>query len=116
MKTLKNVTRGIGETGAWKKLAKPTISRGKTAWPKNKPDLERYGVRFDYDGEVVENGQTFHKYQLQPNAGKVPASIEDWRNKNGGTHGVMTSILIKKDATKDEVTQAVDDAMKNVQF
>ncbi|KAF2629278.1 hypothetical protein BU25DRAFT_420152 [Macroventuria anomochaeta] len=108
MKTLKTVSRGISDSGAWKKLAKPTISRGKTAWPKNKPDLEQYDVRFDYDGEVVQNGQVFHKYQSQPYAGKIPASTEDCRNMNGGTRGVMTSILIKQDATQEEVTQAVD--------
>jgi hypothetical protein len=116
MKTLKTVSKGVGESGGWKKLAIPTISRGKTAWPKTKPDLERYGVRFDYDGTVDQGGQTFHKYQLQPNAGKIPASIEDWRKKNGGTHGVMASILIKEGATKEEVTQAVEDGIKNVQF
>jgi hypothetical protein len=53
---------------------------------------------------------------MQPNAGKVPASIDDWRNNNGGTHAVMTSLLVKKDATKEEVTQTVDEAMKNVKF
>jgi hypothetical protein len=116
MKTLKAVSKGINDSGAWKKLATPTVSRGKTAWPKSQPELERYGVRFDYDGEVEHDGQKFHKYQLQPNAGKIPASIEDWRNKNGGTHGVMTSIMVRQDATKEEVAQAVDDAIKKVQF
>lgn len=38
------------------------------------------------------------------------------RSKNGGTHGVMTSVLIKKDATKEEVLQAVEDAFKYVKF
>lgn len=78
MKSLKAVKRGVSDSGAWKKLSQPTISRGKTAWPKGTADLERYGVRFDYDGEVTQNGQIFDKYQLQPNAGKVPASIEEW--------------------------------------
>jgi hypothetical protein len=48
--------------------------------------------------------------------GKIPASIEDWRNKNGGIHEVMTSFMIRQDVTKKEVTQAIDDAIKMVQF
>jgi hypothetical protein len=67
MKTLKTVSEGINDSGAWKKLATPTVSRGKTAWPKSQPKLERYGVRFDYDGEVERDGQKVQKYQLQPN-------------------------------------------------
>jgi hypothetical protein len=53
MKTLKNISKGLSDSGAWKKLSKPTVSRGKTGWPKTQPDLERYGVRFDYDGETT---------------------------------------------------------------
>jgi hypothetical protein len=56
MKTLKTVSKGINDSGAWKKLATPTASRGKTTWPKSQPGLERYGVRFDYDGEVECDG------------------------------------------------------------
>jgi hypothetical protein len=47
---------------------------------------------------------------------KIPASIEDWKKKNGGIHEVMTSVMIRQDATKKEVTQAIDDAIKMVQF
>lgn len=63
-----------------------------------------------------KNGQTFYKDQLQPNAGKIPALIEDWRKNNGDKHGVMTVVLIGKDATKEEVSQAVHNCFKKVKF
>jgi hypothetical protein len=114
MKALKTVAKTLGDSGAWKKLANPTVSRGKTAWPKGSADLENIGIRFDYDDEVTQDGTVFHKYQCQPNAGKISASLKDWREKNGGTHAVITTVLIRKDATKSEVLQAVEEAMENV--
>lgn len=87
----------------WEKLRKPTVARGKTQWPKTQSDLENQGVRFDYDGIIEENGQIYHKYQVQPNAGKIPSSWKEWRDKNGGTHAVIGTVKIKQDATKDEV-------------
>ncbi|KAJ4368446.1 hypothetical protein N0V83_006803 [Neocucurbitaria cava] len=110
---LKSMSKVVGDSGAWKKLANPTVSRGKTAWPKTSADLENIGVRFDYDEEVTVDGTVFHKYQCQPNAGKIPASLKDWREKNGGTHAVITTVFVKKDATKSEVVQAVEDAMND---
>lgn len=69
---------------AWKKLANPTVSRGTTAFPRSRKEQEALGVRLDYDGEVTKNNIQYHKYQIQPNAGKVLTSIEQWRKKNGG--------------------------------
>ncbi|KAF2437965.1 hypothetical protein P171DRAFT_505743 [Karstenula rhodostoma CBS 690.94] len=114
MKALKSVGRALGDSGAWKKLANPTVSRGKTAWPKSNAELENIGVRFDYDEEVTQNGVVYHKFQCQPNAGKISASLKAWREKHGGTHAVMTTILVRKNATKSEVLQAVDGALNNV--
>ncbi|PVH97320.1 hypothetical protein DM02DRAFT_658396 [Periconia macrospinosa] len=114
MKALKSIGKALGDSGAWKKLANPTVSRGKTAWPKGNAELEKIGVRFDYDEEVERDGVVFHKFQCQPNAGKIPASLQDWRERNGGTHSVITTVLIKKDGTQSEVLQAVEEAMKNV--
>ncbi|KAF2118670.1 hypothetical protein BDV96DRAFT_642852 [Lophiotrema nucula] len=113
-KALKSVGKTLSEGGAWKKLATPTVSRGKTAWPKTSSDLENIGIRFNYDDEITQNGVVYHKYQCQPNAGKIPASLKDWREKNGGTHAVITTVLVKKDATKSEVVQAVEEAMIRV--
>lgn len=96
------------EPNAWKKLGKPTVDRGKTQWPKGTSELERQGVRFDYDGEVVQGDQKYHKWQVQPNAGKIPSSWENWRDKNGGTHAVIATFKVKDNATKDEVKQALD--------
>lgn len=73
----------------------PTVNRGKTVWPKTQADLLKYGIRWDYDGVVKkDDGKEYHKYQLQPNAGKIPSLIKQWRDKNGGTHAVMTTLYI----------------------
>lgn len=99
---------------SWKKLAKPTVGRGKVAFPSAPKDRERLGVRFDYDGEVVRDGIQCHKYQVQPNAGKVPTSIENWRKKNGGTHAVMGDIFVKKDGTEEDVEAGVEEGLAEI--
>jgi hypothetical protein len=59
---------------------------------KTPADLLRYGVRWNYDGIVKkEDGKEYHKYQLQPN-GKIPSSVKQWRDKNGGTLGTLNRI------------------------
>jgi len=100
---------------AWKKLANPTVGRGKTAFPRSQKEQETLGVRLDYDGEVTQDGIQYHKYQIQPNAGKVPTSIEQWRKKNGGTHAVMGSIFVKKDGTKEEVDAGVTEGLDSIE-
>lgn len=97
---------------AWKKLANPTVDRGQTAWPKSQAELLRYGIRLDYDGVVQVDGIDHHKYQCQPNAGRIPSSVKDWRDKNGGTHAVITSFTIKKDGSEKDVRDAVTAAFK----
>jgi hypothetical protein len=97
------------------KLTNVSVSRGKTAWPKAEKDLMNLGIRFDYDGEVTQNGIVYNKFQVQPNAGKVPSSVQQWRDNNGGTHAVMGSMLVKKGGTKDDVEDAFaqfEDAFK----
>ncbi|EER29466.1 hypothetical protein CPC735_071480 [Coccidioides posadasii C735 delta SOWgp] len=84
-----------------RKFFKPTVARGKTVWPKNPADLLRYGVRWDYDGINKHNGVDCHRYQLQPNAGKIPSTIKEWRDKNGGTHAVITVMHIPVDTEPD---------------
>lgn len=91
----------------WEKLTDPTVKRGGTQWPKTPAELEKQGIRFDYDGTVEENGEVYIKYQVQPNAGKIPSSWREWRDKNGGTHAVIGPVKIKKGATKDEVNQSL---------
>ena len=92
----------------WQRLAKPTAGRGKTQWPKKQSEQEKHGVRFDYDGEVIEGGQKYHRWQVQPNAGKIPSSWKEWREKNGGTHAVIGTVKVKDDATKEEVQEALN--------
>lgn len=53
-----------------KKFFEPTVGRGNTVWPRSPADMLRYGVRWDYDGEITrDDGNLYHKFQLQPNAG-----------------------------------------------
>jgi hypothetical protein len=97
-----------GGSDAWKKLGKPTVGRGKTQWPKKTSEQESQGVRFDYDGETTEGGQKYHKWQVQPNAGKIPSSWKEWRDRNGGTHAVIGTVKVKDNASKQEVKEALD--------
>lgn len=78
----------------------PTTSP-KRSLPSNQPDHETLLLKY-------------HKYQCKPNAGRIPSSVREWREANGGTHAVMASILIKKDGTKEDVQTAVDEAVKTV--
>ena|SRR2546421_9089972 len=96
----------------WKKLTNVSVGRGKTAFPKASKDLKNLGVRLDYDGHVDRDGMTYNKFQMQPNAGKIPSTIKDWRDKNGGTHAVMTAVFIKDQGTKDDVKEGIDTARK----
>ncbi|KAK2756475.1 hypothetical protein FQN54_005368 [Arachnomyces sp. PD_36] len=102
-----NVFVGRG-SDVWKKLTNPTVRRGGTQWPKSSGDQEAHGVRLDYDGDIEENGQIYHRYQVQPNAGKIPSTWKAWRDKNGGTHAVIGIVKVKKGATKRDVEDALN--------
>ncbi|RAL03196.1 uncharacterized protein BO80DRAFT_423157 [Aspergillus ibericus CBS 121593] len=99
-----------------KKFYMPTVSRGKTVWPKSSADLLRYGVRWDYDGIVMHDGKEYHRYQLQPNAGKIPSTIKDWRDKNGGTHAVIAVMHLptNKEPEADEFEAAAREALEDM--
>ncbi|OAT02968.1 uncharacterized protein BDCG_17862 [Blastomyces dermatitidis ER-3] len=71
-------------------------------------ELLNLGIRWDFDGEVTINGVVYNKFQVQPNARKVPAPVSEWRRKNGGTHAVMGSMFVKKDGSVDDVESAWD--------
>lgn len=98
LKTIRTAVNFIrGRPADLKKFFEPTVNRGQTVWPKSPADLLRYGVRWDYDGVVTkDDGKEYHKYQLQPNAGKIPSSIRLWRDANGGTHAVMATLYIPR--------------------
>jgi hypothetical protein len=98
----------------WKKFTDVSVSRGKTVYPKSSGDQERVGVRWDYDGEVSKADGVYNKFQMQPNAGKVPSSIRQWREQNGGTHSVMASAFVRKGGTKDDVKKGLEEAAKSV--
>lgn len=109
-KSLGNAVTKAVEGNRWTKFSNPSAGRGKTVFPTGSKDQENLGVRWDYDGETNIGGDTYHKFQMQPNAGKIPAGIKDWRERNGGTHAVMASAYVKKDGTKEDVREALSAA------
>ncbi|RHZ57201.1 hypothetical protein CDV55_103493 [Aspergillus turcosus] len=70
---------------------------------KGKDNQETIGIRYDYDDGVTPDDGVYHKFQIQPNAGKIPSTFKTWRDKNGGTHKVMATAFVKTDFTKDDV-------------
>lgn len=98
------------------KFFRPTAGRGKTVWPKNPADMLKYGIRWDYDGIITHQGKQCHKFQLQPNAGKIPSSIKAWREANGGTHAVITTMYIPvgEEANKTNFEAAAEEALKAI--
>lgn len=96
-------------TNAAKKFTNVSVNRGKTAYPKAPKELENLGIRWDFDGEVVRDGVLYNKFQVQPNAGKVPSTIRDWREKNGGTHAVMGTMYVKKNGSVGDVEDGFEE-------
>jgi len=113
---LQKVQDTVVSGNSWKKLARPSVGRGKTAFPKDPAEQKRLGVRYDYDGEIAgEDGTVYHKFQMQANQGNdIPSTIKNWRQANGGTHAVMANVLVKKDGTKEDVGDALAAAHKGI--
>lgn len=98
-----------GRNADLKKFFDQTAGRGKTVWPKSPVDMLKYGVR--WDGVIThDDGKEYHKYQLQPNAGKIPSTLKEWRDKNGGTHAVITTMYIEKGIQPNE--EVFEDSLK----
>ncbi|PGH34812.1 hypothetical protein GX50_02373 [[Emmonsia] crescens] len=108
MKKIFRTAKGM-ISAASKKFTSVTAIRGGTAYPKKPSELLNLGIRWDFDGEVTINGVVYNKFQVQPNAGKVPPSVSEWRRKNGGTHAVMGSMFVKKGGSADDVKSAWDE-------
>lgn len=93
----------------WEKLAKVTVPLHGTAFPKSSADNEKFGVRFDFAGTVERENKIFNRFQVQVNAGKIPTPWKEWRERNGkGTHGIVATVEVPQDATKDEVQEALE--------
>ncbi|KAG2413238.1 hypothetical protein HFD88_002427 [Aspergillus terreus] len=112
--TLKSAIGRALEGNAWTNFTDPTAGRGHTTFPKGPADQERLGVRWGYDGEVTNAYGVYHKFQMQPNAGKVPSAIRRWREGHGGTHAVMATALVKKGGTKEDVENGLKEAAATV--
>ena len=115
-RAFKSVVSLAVEGNNWTKFANPTAGRGLTAYPKKPADQERICVRFDYDGVISkgQDGEEYHNFEMQPNAGNIPSSFEGWGDASGGTHSVVANVLVKKGATKGEVEGALKDAVAEV--
>ncbi|PPQ83051.1 hypothetical protein CVT24_011990 [Panaeolus cyanescens] len=112
---LATVTEAVVSGPGWKKFVKPTVGRGNTAWPRSPDEQQRHGVRYDFDKEVTRDGKVYNKFQMQPNAGKVPSVIKTWREKAPrGTHSVMAEVLVPKDGNEEDVEKALNDAHKDI--
>lgn len=57
-KILRAAANRAVEGNTWTKFTKPTVNRGKTVFPKTEADLEKFGVRWDYDGDVERSKTT----------------------------------------------------------
>ncbi|KAB8356451.1 hypothetical protein FH972_024034 [Carpinus fangiana] len=107
-KQWKILVKAVCSGDGWKKLIRPTVPVHGTAWPKTQPELQKYGIRFDYAGKFEKLNKTYHRFQAQVNAGKIPASWEDWRKRNGGTHAIVATIEVPEDGTADDVQEALE--------
>lgn len=95
------------------KLTSLTVHRGLTALPTKSIDEQSYGLRADFDGEMVCNGVKYNKFEIQPNAGsKIPSAVEQWRDKNGGTHAKIGSIYVKDGGTQEDVKHAFEEFLR----
>ncbi|KAF9493684.1 hypothetical protein BDN71DRAFT_1067110 [Pleurotus eryngii] len=96
---LTGVTETVLNGHSWKKFVNPTVTRGSTAWPRESHEQEKYGVRYDYDGEQEIGGTMYHKFQMQANArNKIPSTVRNWRSKaEHGTHDVMANVFVPVD-------------------
>ena len=116
-RAFKPVMTSALEGNNWHKLTEPTVARGRTVFPTKPADKERLGVRFDYDGEITIGGIVYHKYQIQPNAGnKIPPTVKNWRESNGGTHAVIADLYVKKGGTKADVEASLREASGKIKY
>jgi hypothetical protein len=53
---------------------------------------------------------------MQPNAkDDIPFTTKQWKDANkDGTHKVMADVFVKRGGTKDDVKEALEEAMKQV--
>ncbi|EUC30352.1 hypothetical protein COCCADRAFT_104151 [Bipolaris zeicola 26-R-13] len=109
-------TATIIESNRWKKFTKVSVSKGNVDWPQNMRDQERFGVQNNYQGEIInKDGVVYNKFHVQPNAGKIPAPINQWKEDNGGTNAVMTSVYVEKDGTQEDVKEGLEEAAKSIE-
>ena len=99
------------------KFFKSSVSRDNPIWLKTSADLLRYGVRWDYDSIVTYENKECHKFQQQPNAGKILSTIKQWRVKNGGTHAVIGVMYVPVDTDPDGkgLEEAAKEALEDIE-
>lgn len=65
--------------------------------------------------DTNETAMRFQRYLLTLSLlvpGKIDASIKAWRDKNGETHAVITTLYLKKGSTKQEAKDAIEKAFR----
>ena len=115
LRFLGTVTQVVVGSNGWEKFSNPTVACGGTVWPRSPAEQRRLGVRYDYDGDEEIDGIVYHRFKMQPNAGRIPSCIKHWRSKSArGTHSVMAEVLVPRGAGKAEVEAALDRAHRGV--
>lgn len=110
-KAFKSLTSELMSNNMWMKLVDMTVGRSLTAYLREAKMQLKLGVRFDFDKTIThEDGTEYNMFKLQANARKIPSTIQAWRDKNGGTHAVIATVLIKKNGTTDDVKAAIEAA------
>ncbi|KAI4221840.1 MAG: hypothetical protein L6R36_006608 [Xanthoria steineri] len=111
-KARKKLLQKIGEQNAWKKFTDPTVSIGRTAFPKDPKRQQSLGVHFDLARIEQRADGVYNTFHMQPNDGKIDFFLKDWRDSHGGTHATMATVTVKEGATKEEVLAALHAALE----
>jgi hypothetical protein len=117
--SLRGLFKHVLDGNRCEKLARPISDQeGRTIIPSGDRNQEKVGLRLDSDGTITKAGVEYNKFQLQANAGKnVPPEVKRLRElagKEGGTHAVLGTALVKVDGDKDDVEKALEDLGKDV--
>jgi len=100
-----------------KSFANPSVSVGKTVWPKGETEQAKVGFRWDRDVQVtLNNGQVANRFKLQANAQANARSIQDYINRQGskGTHATIARVDIPVGADDEKVKELIEDTIDGV--
>jgi hypothetical protein len=105
------------EKNLWTRMANPSVTVGRTVYPKGQAAQASVGFRWDLDVAIErDDGTTVNRYELQPNAQAESSSIKAYIKRQGskGTHSVITTVDVPQGAKDDEVQELVEQAIDAV--